>query len=271
MAQDPATAWWDVTWNPVRGCTRTSPGCDHCFAARYAERWRGVAGHPYERGFDVRPVADKLDLPLRWERSQKVLVASMSDLFHEQLSDDYVASALEVLRLADWHHFFVLTKRPERMRRLWRRSFAKRPPEHVWLGVSVEDRKHGRPRIAKLRSIPAARRFVCFEPLLEDPGKLDLTGIDWVVLGGETGPGARVLEHEWVISVHRQCRAARIPFFFKQWGGPRHGASGRELDGRRHDRLPALPKLRVPGRATRRDRLYLVCDPFEDEVARPEG
>src|SRR5690349_1781638 len=266
LETDPSVAWWDVTWNPVRGCSRTSTGCNHCFAARYAERWRGVAGHPYERGFDPRPVPEKLDEPFRWASSKKVLVASISDLFHEDLPDEFVGRVLEVMRLASWHHYFVLTKRPDRMHRFVRRHYADEPLGNVWLGVSAEDRKHARSRITKLNGTPAVHRFLCLEPLIADPGELDLRAVDWVVLGGESGPGARTLEPEWARSVRQQCRAARVPFFFKQWGGARHGASGRELDGKTPDRLPALRQRAVPSREERLRRREVFADAIGTET-----
>jgi protein gp37 len=255
MEKDPSVAWFDITWNPVRGCTKTSPGCERCFAARYAERWRGVVGHAYERGFDVRTVPEKLALPFGWSRSKKVLVASMSDLFHEEIPDEHVARVFEVMLRADWHHYFVLTKRAERMRKLMTQRFGKRgPPGHVWLGVSAEDAKHCTQRGAKLARIAGANRFLCLEPLLGDPGTLDLDGIGWVQAAGESGLGARPAKREWVQSVRKQCRAANVPFFFKQWGGAVHGESGRVLDGKTHDRLPRLAELELPSRKERRRR-----------------
>jgi protein gp37 len=255
MAGANSIDWADRTWNPVRGCTRVSPGCDRCYAAAFAERWRGVAGHPYERGFDGRPVEEKLAEPFTWTDSKKVIVASVSDLFHEEVPDEHVARVFDSMQLADWHVYHVLTKRAERMRSFVRRRFGKSPPPpHVRLGVSVEDRKHGLPRLAKLRGTPAALRFLFLEPLLEDIGTLDLADIGWVLVAGESGPGARPLQREWVLSVRKQCRAAGVPFFFKQWSSVRLGEAGRELDGRTHDQEPRLPKLAVPPHAERRRR-----------------
>jgi protein gp37 len=253
MSERSSIEWTDATWNPVRGCTKISPGCKHCYAATFAERWRGVPGHPYEQGFDLRLAPDKLMDPLLWARSRKVFVNSMSDLFHEDVSEAYIASVFAVMSAADWHVFQVLTKRAERMRDvISRRSHAMQP--HVWIGVSVEDHEHGLPRIERLRSTPAAVRFLSVEPLIEDVGKLDLDGIDWVIVGGESGPGARPMDPEWVLSVQRQCLRAGVPFFFKQWGGAQKGRFGRELHGRTWDELPPLPRLPVPSLAVRKER-----------------
>src|SRR5688572_6025129 len=181
MAQRSAIEWTDATWNPVRGCTKVSPGCAHCYAETFAERWRGIPGHPYEDGFDLRVVEDKLTEPLVWTRSHKIFVNSMSDLFHQRVPQDFIARVFGVMELADWHIYQVLTKRAERMRDVVskRLSHIERL-DHVWLGVSVEDRKHGLPRVDELRGTPAALRFLSIEPLLEDLGVINLTGIDWV-------------------------------------------------------------------------------------------
>lgn len=232
--------WTDATWNPVRGCTKISPGCAHCYAETFAERFRGVPAHPYEQGFDLRLVPDKLAEPLRWAKPRMIFVNSMSDLFHDDVPDDYVAACVHVMTLASWHTYQILTKRSERMRDLLRtrlREAALLP--HIWWGVSVENRKHGLPRIDHLRAAPAAVRFLSVEPLLEDVGRLDLRGIDWVIVGGESGAGARPIQREWVASIRDQCRRARVSFFFKQWGGVRKCKTGRQLDGRTHDDMPA--------------------------------
>lgn len=231
--------WTDATWNPVRGCTKISPGCARCYAETFAERWRGIPGHPYEFGFDLRLVPQKLEEPLRWKRPRKIFVNSMSDLFHEDVSDDYIIAVADVMRRADWHVYQVLTKRAERLRRLLEtklRVYAGLP--HIWWGVSVENRKHGLPRISELQKSPAVVRFLSVEPLLEDLGTLDLSGIHWVIVGGESGPRARPMKKEWVTSVRDQCVAASVPFFFKQWGGVQKKKNGRELHGRTWDEMP---------------------------------
>jgi protein gp37 len=256
MAQRSAIEWTDATWNPVRGCTKVSPGCAHCYAETFAERWRGIPGHPYEQGFDLRLVEDTLGAPLVWTRSHKIFVNSMSDLFHENVPEDFIARVFGVMELADWHVYQVLTKRAERMQDVMHRRLRHVASlNHVWLGVSVENRKAGVPRIDELRNTPAALRFLSIEPLLEDIGVVDLDGINWVIVGGESGPGARDMRPEWVISIREQCKAAGVPFFFKQWGGVRKGKHGRELDGRTFDEMPWLGELDVPSRSERRRRI----------------
>jgi protein gp37 len=241
MAEHSAIEWTDATWNPVRGCTKVSPGCKHCYAQTFAERFRGVHGHPYEQGFDLRLVPDKLREPLKWRTSKKIFVNSMSDLFHPGVPDSYIKSVGEVMMQGDWHQYQVLTKRADRLRRLLdtKLRFAT-TSSHVWWGVSVEDKKHGIPRIKELRAAPATVRFLSIEPLLEDLGDVDLTGIHWVIVGGESGHGARPMEKFWVQSLLAQCREQRVRFFFKQWGGVRKKAAGRELNGRTYDELPIL-------------------------------
>jgi protein gp37 len=231
--------WTDATWNPVRGCTKISPGCAHCYAETFAERFRGVPNHPYEQGFDLRLVPEKLAEPLGWSKSQMVFVNSMSDLFHKDVPDDYIVLVARVMATANWHTYQILTKRSDRLRELLRSklSFAARS-KHIWWGVSVENRKHGLPRVDHLREANPAMAFLSIEPLLEDLGEFDLTGIDWVIVGGESGAGARPMAPEWVRQIRRQCGAASIPFFFKQWGGVRKSVAGRELDGRTFDDMP---------------------------------
>jgi protein gp37 len=240
MSLDSAIEWTDATWNPVRGCTKISPGCKHCYAETFAERFRGVKGHPYEQGFDLRLVHEKLGEPLRWRTPKMIFVNSMSDLFHEAVPDDYIVAVAKVMAAAKWHTYQVLTKRSDRLRRLLNSKLAFAAEQaHIWWGVSVEDRKYGLPRIKNLRTSNAAIRFLSVEPLLEDLGDFDLDKISWVIVGGESGPGARPMKKEWALSVRDQCRRAGIAFFFKQWGGIRKSARGRKLDGRTYDEFPA--------------------------------
>jgi protein gp37 len=242
--------WTDATWNPVRGCSKISPGCKHCYAERFAERFRGVKGHPFEQGFDLRLVPEKLADPLRWAAPKSIFVNSMSDLFHERVPEQYLLNVISVMRVARWHTYQVLTKRSGRMRLLLSGSLREAASEtHIWWGVSVEDREHGFPRIADLQAVPAAVRFLSIEPLLEDLGTVPLEGISWVIVGGESGPGARPMQPEWVYSIREQCGRAHIPFFFKQWGGVRKDTSGRMLQGRTHDDLPArVPHPTLPAK-----------------------
>ena len=239
MSLESAIEWTDATWNPVRGCTKISPGCKHCYAETFLERFRGVKGHPYEQGFDMRLVPEKLAEPLRWRAPKMIFVNSMSDLFHDNVPDDYVVAVARVMVAANWHTYQVLTKRSDRLRRLLNSSlsFAAKLP-HVWWGVSVEDKKYGLPRIDSLRNARAAVRFLSVEPLLEDLGQVELREIHWTIVGGESGPGARPMKKEWVISLRDQCREKGIPFFFKQWGGVRKSATGRRLEGKTYNEFP---------------------------------
>jgi protein gp37 len=252
MALGSSIEWTDSTWNPVRGCTKISSGCAHCYAETFAERFRGVPGHPYEQGFDLRLVPEKLAEPLRWAKPSMVFVNSMSDLFHEGVDDDYIVAVTRVMQRADWHHFQVLTKRSERLRDLLQTKLRfVEHCRHIWWGVSVENQKQGVPRIAHLREAPTPVRFLSIEPLLEDLGKLDMRGIHWVIVGGESGAGARPMKREWAISIRNQCKRARVPFFFKQWGGVRKCETGRELDGQTYDGFPELVHRPVPAAGVR--------------------
>ena len=239
MSQISTIEWTDATWNPVRGCTKISPGCRHCYAEVFAERFRGVPGHPYEQGFDLRLVPEKLAEPLRWQTPKMIFVNSMSDLFHEGVPDEYIEAVAKVMVKANWHTYQILTKRSARMASLLRGRllFAAEAP-HIWWGVSVENKQHGLPRLRDLRESPAAVRFLSIEPLLEGLGRLSLDGIHWVIVGGESGHGARPLKKEWVTSIRDQCEEAGVPFFFKQWGGVRKKLAGRALDGRTYDGFP---------------------------------
>jgi protein gp37 len=238
-----AIEWTQATWNPVTGCTQISPGCARCYAKTFAERFRGVPGHPYEQGFDLRLWPERLELPLTWRKPRLIFVNSMSDLFHEDVPARFVRSVFAVMERASWHTFQVLTKRPERAAALSGRL----PwPENVWMGVSVENQRWTT-RIDALRETGAATKFLSCEPLL-GPLRLDLREIDWVIVGGESGPRARPMRADWARDVRAQCQAAGVPFFFKQWGthderGARvgKGRAGRLLDGRTWDAMPGLP------------------------------
>lgn len=245
--------WTDATWNPLRGCTKITPGCTHCYAETFAERFRGVPGHPYEQGFDLRLVPDKLLEPVLWSRPRMVFVNSMSDLFHKDVPESYIHRVVDVMLATPWHCYQVLTKRSERLRDLLTTTLqpAAEVP-HIWWGVSVENRKHGVPRIAHLRAAKPSLGMLSVEPLLEDLGPLDLSGIGWMIVGGESGPGARPLHADWVRSMRDQCAAAGVPFFFKQWGGVRKHRTGRTLDHRTHDDIPSLDRVAIPPLAERK-------------------
>lgn len=250
MSEHSKIEWTDATWNPVRGCSKVSPGCTNCYAETFAERFRGVPRHPFEQGFDLRLVPDKLTDPLRWRTSRMIFVNSMSDLFHEQVPDDYIVNVARVMRLANWHTYQVLTKRSERMRDLLEGKLRfVSDQSNIWWGVSIENRKHGLPRLGHLREAPARVRFLSIEPLLEDLGTFSLKGINWVIVGGESGPGARPMTKSWVLSIRNQCKRAQVPFFFKQWGGVRKATTGRTLDGKTYSEFPARNLATVPSAA----------------------
>lgn len=257
MSANSTIEWTDATWNPVRGCTKISPGCKHCYAETFAERFRGVQGHPYEYGFDLRIVPEKLTEPFKWQKPRMIFVNSMSDLFQDGIPDEYIETVAEVMVKANWHTYQVLTKRSKRMSSMlstklrWATSF-----RHIWWGVSVEDKEYGVPRISDLRTSPAGVRFLSIEPLLEDLGALNLTGIHWVIVGGESGVGARPLQKNWVVSVHKQCRTSKVPFFFKQWGGLHKKEAGRKLDGRVYNEFPERLDVSNPPR----DRMRLAAE-----------
>ena len=244
MSEKSTIEWTDSTWNPVTGCTKVSTGCKHCYAETFAERWRGVPGHPFEQGFDLRLWPQRLRLPLDWKKPRTVFVNSMSDLFHEQVPTTFIEAVFDTMTQAYWHTFQVLTKRSERMAALapeltW--------PRNVWMGVSVENARYLR-RVDHLRGVPAAVRFLSIEPLLGRVGTIPLDGIDWVIVGGESGPGARPLDPVWAREIRDQCVAGAVPFFFKQWGGVRKDRTGRLLDGRLWDEMPVPePHRRVVG------------------------
>lgn len=240
MADGSAIEWTDATWNPVTGCTKITSGCVNCYAARFSERFRGVPNHPFENGFDITLRPGRLDQPLRWRRPRTIFVNSMSDLFHKEVPRAFVDQVFDTMEKADWHKYQVLTKRSSLMRNYLQRRYAvSPPPSHMWFGVSVEDRA-ACSRIDHLRQAPAAVRFLSIEPLIGAVGTIDLTGIHWVIVGGESGPGARPMLEEWVREVRDQCASQGVAFFFKQWGGYRPKSGGRLLDGREWSEMPAL-------------------------------
>jgi protein gp37 len=235
MSEQSPIEWTDSTWNPVTGCTKVSPGCTHCYAETFAERWRGIPGHPYEQGFDLRLWPERLATPLRWRKPRTIFVNSMSDLFHEEVPRPFIDKVFEVMTAASWHTFQVLTKRADRLLDLadhlpW--------PANVWMGVSVETEDYLW-RMDRLRAVPAAVRFVSAEPLLGPIQRMNLHKIDWVIVGGESGPRARPMAEGWVRHLRDQCSRAGVPFFFKQWGGVHKKRAGRILDGRSWEGMPA--------------------------------
>lgn len=241
MANTTSIEWTDATWNPVTGCTKISAGCDNCYAERFSERFRDVPGHHFAAGFDLTLRPERILKPLEWRRPRMVFVNSMSDLFHKSIPVKFVSRVCETMELADWHTFQVLTKRSSLMRDFLAERYSRRGgPRHIWFGVSVEDgSKKG--RIRHLQDTPAGTRFLSIEPLIGRVGQLDLTGIDWVIVGGESGPRARSMDIDWVREVRDQCFENSVPFFFKQWGGSRPKSGGRLLDGREWSEFPPRP------------------------------
>lgn len=239
LADGSGIEWTDATWNPVTGCTKITSGCDNCYAERFSERWRGIPGHPFARGFDLTLRPERLSQPLAWRRPRMIFVNSMSDLFHKQVSTDFIDRVFDVMEKADWHVFQVLTKRSSLMRDYLKHRYSDvEPPAHIWLGISVEDSRSNS-RIEHLRQAPAAIRFLSVEPLIGAVGNVDLSGIHWVIAGGESGPRARPMSVDWAREIRDQCAEQGVAFFFKQWGGIRPKSGGRELDGREWNELPA--------------------------------
>jgi len=237
MAQGSTIEWTESTWNPVTGCTKISPGCKHCYAERMAERLQAMGQHNYRNGFQLTLQAHMLELPLRWSKPQAIFVNSMSDLFHDDVPVGFIQRVFDVMRRAYWHRFQVLTKRSERLAAIepkldW--------APNIWMGVSVESDRY-RSRIDELRATRAQLKFLSLEPLVGPLHGLDLDGIHWVILGGESGPHARPMDPSWAIDVRDQCHQAKVPFFFKQWGGKNKKRAGRVLGGRTWDEMPADP------------------------------
>jgi protein gp37 len=226
--------WTESTWNPVTGCSKISPGCRNCYAERMARRLKAMGAVNYRNGFEPTWHERTLDLPLEWRQPQTIFVNSMSDLFHESVPAEFIEKVFLTMNRASWHRFQILTKRAKRMLEV---VAGLSLTENIWLGVSVESRRY-LDRIDILREVPAAIRFLSIEPLLEDLGPVDFSGIDWVVAGGESGPGARPMKEEWVLNIKRQCDEQRVPFFFKQWGGVWKKRAGRLLPGRTWDAMP---------------------------------
>ena len=233
--------WTNSTWNPVTGCTKVSSGCKHCYAETFAERWRSIPGHHFEQGFDLRLWPDRVDVPLTWKKPRTIFVNSMSDLFHEKIPLAFIRRVFQTMERASWHTFQILTKRSEKLAEVapdlnW--------PANVWMGVSVESAQYLW-RADHLRQVPTIVRFLSLEPLLGPLGPIDLSGIHWVIVGGESGPGARPIKAAWARDIRKQCRQKRVPFFFKQWGGVQKKKGDRILDGRTWDGMPQGHQLEL--------------------------
>jgi protein gp37 len=238
MAVNSTIEWTDTTWNPVTGCTKISAGCDNCYAARFSERFRGVPGHPFESGFDLTLRPERLLQPFDWTKPRMIFVNSMSDLFHKAVPKDHIGRVFDTMEQANWHIYQVLTKRSSLLQKFINERYkARRAPAHIWFGVSIENAP-ATSRIAHLQKANAGVRFLSVEPLIGPVGKLDLAGIDWVIVGGESGPWARPMQTRWAVDVRNQCLNANVAFFFKQWGGMRKKRTGRTLEGRTWDQMP---------------------------------
>jgi protein gp37 len=238
MSEKTTIEWTETTWNPVSGCTKISRGCDNCYAERFSERFRGVKGHPFEQGFDLRLWPERLQYPIQWRRPRRIFVNSMSDLFQKEIPTSFIEQVFETMEQADWHTYQVLTKRSSLLRDFVNERYARSTcPPHIWLGVSVEDRQ-ALSRVEHLRKSRASIRFLSVEPLLGPIGKVDLEGIHWVIVGGESGPGFRPMQSSWAEEVRDQCLAQGVAFFFKQWGGQRPKSGGNLLDGRKWAQFP---------------------------------
>lgn len=238
MADGTQIEWTDATWNPVTGCSKVTDGCAHCYAERFSERFRGVTNHPFENGFDLTLRPARLTQPLSWKTPRRVFVNSMSDLFHKKVPRNFIDQVFDTMEKANWHTFQVLTKRSSLLTRYLNDRYTGRlAPSHIWLGVSVEDAKNA-VRIRHLRAARASVKFVSFEPLIGSVGEVDLSGIDWAIVGGESGPRARPMEEAWALELHDQCHDQNVAFFFKQWGGIRPKSGGRKLKGREWNQYP---------------------------------
>ena len=243
MADRSGIEWTNATWNPVTGCTKISPGCDNCYAERLAERFRNVHGHPFANGFDLQTRPDRLKQPLSWKKPKYIFVNSMSDLFHKEINKSFIDNVFDTMECAHWHVFQILTKRSSLMRDYINERYAGTVcPKHIWLGTSVEDSLR-KSRINHIAQTAAQVRFLSIEPLIGRIGDLDLSNIEWVIVGGESGPRSRPMDADWVREIRDQCNEQQVPFFFKQWGGKTAKSGGRKLDGREWNEAPHGPIL----------------------------
>jgi protein gp37 len=242
MSQKSKIEWTQSTWNPTTGCTKISPGCKFCYAEMMAKRLQAMKVKGYENGFELTLLPERLEQPLKRNKPTLYFVNSMSDLFHEDIPESFIEEVFEIIRQTPQHEFQILTKRANRMEKFFKNH---QITKNIWLGVTVEDRQYGLPRIEHLRHLEAKIRFISIEPLLEDLGKINLKGIDWVIVGGESGAKGRPMDKKWVVNIQKQCQAQRIKFFFKQWGtwgndGQKRSKkqNGRQLNGKTFDEMP---------------------------------
>ncbi|MGI0045993.1 MAG: DUF5131 family protein [Nitrosotalea sp.] len=241
MAVGSAIEWTEATWNPTTGCTKISAGCKNCYAATLSKRLKAMGVDKYRNEFEFTEHEDDLALPLTWKKSRKIFVNSMSDLFHEKSRIEFTARCFEVMQKANWHTYQVLTKRPEKMAKFSEMysKFFGTIPHHIWMGTTVENRDNVW-RIDELRNVNCTIRFISFEPLIDSVGEIDLSGIHWAIIGGESGYGYRPVQKEWITEIIKQCKKQKIAVFFKQWGGPRPKSGGRTIEGRTYDEYPNI-------------------------------
>jgi len=242
MAIGSAIEWTEATWNPTTGCTKISPGCKNCYAEKLSRRLKAMGLDKYKKGFEYSEHLLDISLPLKWKKPKKIFVNSMSDLFHERSTMEFVAECFHTMIQADWHTYQVLTKRPKKMAefsKLFVNYFGHKIPRHIWMGVSVENSDY-KWRINELRKVKCHARFISFEPLIDSVGKIDLRGIDWAIIGGESGVGFRAVEKSWIKEIIHQCKKQNVAVFFKQWGGIRPKSGGRKIDGRTYDEYPII-------------------------------
>jgi len=242
MAIGSAIEWTEATWNPSTGCTKISPGCKNCYAERLSKRLKLMGVMKYKRGFEYTEHLHDISLPLTWKKPKKIFVNSMSDLFHEKSTMEFVAECFQTMIQADWHTYQILTKRPQKMAefsKLFYNYFGFNIPRHIWMGVSIENEDY-KWRINELRKVKCYTKFISFEPLLDSVGKLNLKGINWAIIGGESGIGFRSVKKEWIMEIIRECKRQKVAVFFKQWGGIRPKSGGRKINGRTYDEYPLI-------------------------------
>jgi protein gp37 len=246
MSNSSSIEWTEATWNPTTGCTKISPGCKNCYAEKLSKRLKAMGVKKYQNEFQFTEQPDDLELPLTWKKSKKIFVNSMSDLFHEQSRMEFIANCFHTMIQADWHIYQVLTKRSHTMLKfseLFESYFGKKIPSHIWMGVSVENEDYVW-RIDELRKVHCNTRFISFEPLIGSVGEINLKGIDWAIIGGESGHNYRNVDRNWILEIIEQCKKQNVPVFFKQWGGIRPKSNGREIDGHTYDEYPQIKKIR---------------------------
>ena len=246
MANNSSIEWTEATWNPTTGCTKISSGCKNCYAERLSKRLKAMGLKKYKNNFKFVQHKHEVDLPLKWKKPRKIFVNSMSDLFHKDAKMEFIASCFDTMTRADWHEYQILTKRPRKMAefsKLFRSFYGFQIPNNIWMGTSIEDNLTTW-RIKELRKVKSYIRFISFEPLLEEIGSVDLSGIDWAIIGGESGHHHRPVKKEWIEGLIKQCKKQKVKVFFKQWGGSRPKSGGRTINGRKYSEYPGLKPMK---------------------------